>query len=337
MSLLLDARKKSQQAQNVPGDYPEFEFSLEELPNENARSNGRNLFNAKSPMRPAPHTGSRRSWLLVLGGAISLTTVGAGYLWHIDPANNALAPRDVQLPRPVIDAPLTTPAPQPQPLPEAEKTRATRTGAVNTPAPEIAAVNANGGTVHIEQQDADPLLGDAYLAYRSGNLDEAQRLYQEILGKDAQHIDALLGLAAIAQQRGRNTQAVQYYTRVLALDPRNAAANAGMVALSADDGNESRLKTLLNEQNDSAILHFALGNHYAGQSRWGEAQQSYFHSYALEPGNAGFAFNLAVSLDHLGQSELAVQYYRHALQLDEARRAGFDHAQLSQRVHELAR
>jgi len=125
---------------------------------------------------------------------------------------------------------------------------------------------------------------------------------------------------------------------VLALDPRNAAANAGMSALSADDDyNESRLKILLREQGNSEVLHFALGNLYAGQSRWGEAQHAYFNAYALESGNAEFAFNLAVSLDHLGQKKLAAQHYRRAMQLDPSHGAGFDHAQISQRAQELMR
>jgi len=175
----------------------------------------------------------------------------------------------------------------------------------------------------------------AYLAYRSGKLDEAQRLYGEMLGKNARNTDALLGLAIIAQQRGEDVTAAEYYARVLTLDPRNAAANAGMSALSADEQSENHLKTLLGEQRDSAELHFALGNHYAGQSRWGEAQQSYFSAYALESDNARFAFNLAISLDHLGQDSLAVQHYQQALQLDQA--GILDHARIEQRMHELDR
>ncbi len=181
------------------------------------------------------------------------------------------------------------------------------------------------------------MLRNAYIAYRSGKLDEAQPLYLQMLDKDPRNIDALLGLAAIAQQRDEDLPAAQYYSRVLALDPRNAAANAGMSALTTNDNSESRLKTLLREQKDSAALHFALGNLYAEQARWGEAQQAYFNAYMLEPGNAEFAFNLAVSLDHLGQNKLAAQHYQRALQLDQPHSAGFDHAQIEQRVLELTR
>lgn len=185
---------------------------------------------------------------------------------------------------------------------------------------------------------AEPLLMNAYLAYRSGKLDEARQRYLAIFEKDARNPDVLLGLGAIAQQQGANRLAAQYFGRVLLLDPRNAAANAGMAALSADeDYSESRMKNLLREQSNSTVLHFALGNLYARQSRWGEAQQAYFNAHRLEPGNAESAFNLAVSLEHLGMKSLAAHYYRHAMQLDASHDAGFDHAQISRRIDELAR
>ena len=108
-----------------------------------------------------------------------------------------------------------------------------------------------------------------------------------------------------------------------------------MSALSDSDNRESRLKTLLNEQQNSSSLHLALGNYYAEHDRWAEAQQSYFNAYKLAPDRAELAFNLAVSLDRLGQNKAAAQYYRRALQLDPENHAGFDHAKISQRIEEL--
>jgi Tfp pilus assembly protein PilF len=47
------------------------------------------------------------------------------------------------------------------------------------------------------------------------------------------------------------------------------------------------------------------------------------------------AFNLAVSLDRLGQKKSAAQYYQRALQLDPQLSAGFDHKQISQHIEDL--
>ena len=68
-------------------------------------------------------------------------------------------------------------------------------------------------------------------------------------------------------------------------------------------------------QPEASFLHFTLGNQYAQQGRWAEAQQAYFRAYAGDPENPDFAYNLAVSLDQLHQTKLALEYYRRALAL----------------------
>lgn len=192
---------------------------------------------------------------------------------------------------------------------------------------------------HGQEGDAvDQTLLAAWQAYRNGDLGTAWQRYNEVLLKDARNRDALLGMAAIAQQQSQDAIAARYYDQVLIIDPRDPIANAGMSALlgTNDEANtESRLKLLLVQHPQSAALHFALGNLYAEQSRWGDAQQAYFNAYNLEQSNAQFAFNLAVSLDHLGQNKLAAQHYQRALQMDVSDNPGFNRAQTQQRINEL--
>ncbi len=199
----------------------------------------------------------------------------------------------------------------------------------------------------IERQQATdtvtPILQDAYQAYQSGDYTTAERGYKEVLklnerNREAFNRDALLGLGAIAQQQGQDQAAQHYYRQVLLLDPRDPVALGAMTAYSAGNGvdTESQLKQMLTEQPRSAALNYALGNVYADQSRWADAQQAYFNARMLEPSNAQFTYNLAVSLDHLGQSKLAAQYYQQALQLDPASNAGFDHIQAQRRLNELS-
>ncbi len=195
---------------------------------------------------------------------------------------------------------------------------------------------------HSHVSDAvDPMLLTAWQAYHNGDFDTASQNYSEVLRKDIQNNnspnrDALLGMAAIAQQRSQDANAAQYYSQLLGLDPRDPDAHAGMSSLlGTEAGAESRLKLLLTQRPEAAALHFALGNLYAQQSRWGDAQQAYFSACALESDNAQYAFNLAVSLDHLGHGKLAAQHYRRALQLDSVGNTSFDHAQTQLRLDEL--
>ncbi|MFZ3019039.1 MAG: hypothetical protein WA056_11345 [Gallionella sp.] len=348
MSLLLEARKKAQSAEashaaaadGLRADNPPVPTTNEAR--QSAREAGQNLFYAKSPA--IEHTRPNIFLLYALGGTILLLAAGAGYWWYLDSAGSLAPQHPVAVPAQPIQLAVVTAEPQSavitadDPVAEEITPEPAHPDIMSEPAPAVEPPRQKS-PVRIEPQRAetiDPLLRDAYLAYRNGKPDEAQRLYLEMAKKDANNADALLGLAAIAQQRGDNLVAAQYYSRVLMLDPRNAVANAGMSALNTeDDGNESRLKTLLREQGNSAALHFALGNLYAGQSRWGEAQQAYFNAWTLDADNAEFAYNLAVSLDHLGQADLAARYYQRAQQLDASHSAGFDHAQVARRIEAL--
>lgn len=183
----------------------------------------------------------------------------------------------------------------------------------------------------------DALLNQAYQAYLKGDFDHAHWLYWQVINQVPRNQDALLGLAVVAQSRGEVQTALDYYAQVLLLNPQNAWANAGVVALNGDENRESQLKHWLQTRPDSASLHLALGNHYASEARWAEAQQAYFVAYRLAPQDAGIAFNLAVSLEQLGQGKLAAQHYQRALQLDVEHRAGIAVAPLNQHIEALLR
>ena len=124
------------------------------------------------------------------------------------------------------------------------------------------------------------------------------------------------------------------------LDPRDPNAAAGLIGLRGTIDPvqaESRLKNLLANQPGAAILHFALGNILAAQSRWADAQQSYFRAVAAEPENPDYEFNLAVSLDHLHKDRLALEHYQRALALAGSRSAGFNKPQAEARIRDLQR
>jgi tetratricopeptide (TPR) repeat protein len=100
---------------------------------------------------------------------------------------------------------------------------------------------------------------------------------------------------------------------------------------------ESRVKTMIAAQPGASFLQFTLGNQFAAQSRWAEAQQAYFSAYSGDTGNPDFAYNLAVSLDQMHQVKPALEYYRRALALAQSRPVTFDIAQVQKRVSQLSR
>ena len=368
MSLLLDAMKKSGDKSQSTGL---SNMSLEEpAPSASrsaptpepstttARAAGQALFAAKKK-KAEP----RFRWTLGLipTTLIICSIIGSIYGYYVWRELNPPAPQVVQ---PQIAPPPTqivahtppplvaslAPAPQPTvdvappvaaPVPE---TTPVLNYTIAKPRPKSSAKPRTPkapASMSIERQQAmdtiTPALLDAYQAYQQGDYTTASQGYREVLKRDERNRDALLGMGAIAQQQGQDQTAQHYYRQVLLLDPRDPIALGAMTAYSAGNGvdTESQLKQMLSEQPRSGSLNYALGNVYADQSRWAEAQQAYFNARMLEPSNAQFTFNLAVSLDHLGQSKLAAQYYQQALQLDPANNAGFEHAQAQQRLNEL--
>jgi tetratricopeptide (TPR) repeat protein len=184
----------------------------------------------------------------------------------------------------------------------------------------------------------DQQINAAYAQYNSGNYIQAEAAYQEVLKTMPENRDALLGMAAIAWRKGNVRGAYEYYLKVLKLYPRDAVAITGMISLQDNTDplrNESTIKLILREQPETAFLHFALGNNYAIQSRWPEAQQAFFEAYRLQSDNPDYAYNLAVSLDHIGQSRAAMEYYNKALEQADSTQVSFNTTNVLARVNDL--
>jgi Tfp pilus assembly protein PilF len=188
------------------------------------------------------------------------------------------------------------------------------------------------------EPDANAQAG--YAKLQGNQLDAARHDYEQALKADPNNVDTLLALAAIAQRQGRSADADRYQQRAIDADPRDPAAQAAVLgAASGGDqlANESRLKSALAAQPESGPLNFALGNLYARQGRWSEAQQVYFNAVAADADNPDYLFNLAISLDHLRQPKLAAQHYRLALDAAQRRPAAFDRERVRLRLAELGR
>ncbi len=243
---------------------------------------------------------------------------------------------------PAFKAPAAKPAPQAERTPEAPLLKPAPRTATRTPgaAPAAAPPGTEVSTSRPIPQ-VHPKVSTGYAAYNAGDLAGARTEYQQALNEEPANRDALLGLAALDVRTGRYEAAEAVYLRLLQADPRDSHAQAALVALRGGRGDpvaaESRIKSMLADNPGAHMLNFALGNQLAQQGRWAEAQQQYFKAFAAEPDNPDFAYNLAVSLDHLRQPALALGYYRRAVALAKTRGASFDPAAAEARAAQLAR
>ena len=261
--------------------------------------------------------------------------------------------------RPVVSTPVPEPSPPPAPstglsaaetpgdprgTATAEPPAAALAGGEAEPRPSAGSGTGSGSGTGItirKRIRADHVaasLQQAYRAFLAGDGESAAQAYRTALGHEPGNRDARLGLAAVAARAGRWEEAAGHYARLLASHPADTVARAALISIDEQDParGESRMKALLHSEPRAAHLHFNLGNLYAAQSRWPEAQQSYFNAYRFDRGNADYAYNLAVSLDHLSQSQSALWLYREALVLSRSHPAGFTAAAVRQRIRDLA-
>lgn len=178
----------------------------------------------------------------------------------------------------------------------------------------------------------------AHNAYQNGELTLARERYRQALTADPTNVDASNGLGSLALRERKPEEAMVWFRHSLSLSPHDALANARLADLGGSrdvHAVETHLRQLIARQGHETALHFALGNVYARQQRWREAQQAYFQAHTLDADDPDIAFNLAVSLDRLKQHARARDFYRLALAAAILRPAAFDPGLADQRLAAL--
>jgi tetratricopeptide (TPR) repeat protein len=183
-------------------------------------------------------------------------------------------------------------------------------------------------------------LDDAWLAYEKGQYNEAESLYKDVLNVERKNRDALLGLGAIAVVEKNNSKAREIYLTLLKLDPRDPIATAAVASLQSDESSlksdEEYMLSMQQKNPDAPHLNFALGNIYAQQNQWKAAQQYYFNAWQKDIDNADYIYNLAVSMDQLGKSQQAINFYKNSLDKAANKQVSFSREAVTKRVNELS-
>lgn len=318
------------------------------------------VFDAKQ----APPPQNRALWLLL--GGLSLLAIFAGvfWLWYMlsfpsnkppttipqNLARQSVTPIAPKIPVKEIQKPFVTskkpsdsqinevPIIESSPTPPLEtneptQKRANRVSGTNS-SNRIASVIKNDASV----KTINPDLASGYDALINKNYLVAEEKYKQVIQADPFNTDAYLGLATISATIGNLASADNYYRKALEIDPKNATAQAGLAAIRSTQNiaaSESQLKAQIASQPADAASYTTLGHIYAAQKIWADAQQAFFEAFRLNPTNADYAFNLAISLDHLRQYKLAREYYDKALTLGQTQPAEFDRAQAISRLNQL--
>lgn len=237
------------------------------------------------------------------------------------------------------------PAPEPGPAAVATEEAVAAPLATATPAEPAAlpaVIEPPASLIRISRNvapaDEGVLISEAFRAWQQGDYELARMKYLQANEQAPDNRDVLLGLAAVATRTGDMLRALQLYLRLVEMNPLDSVARAALISLQP--GNDivssiSAIKSMLADNPEQPSLHFTLGRLYAAQSNWAAAQQAFFDAYRLDSANADYAYNLAVSLDRLDQSQSALDYYTVALGLAESGPAGFNRTAAADRIRTL--
>lgn len=156
-------------------------------------------------------------------------------------------------------------------------------------------------------------------ALREGDFEVAEKLFRELLGKDAADKPARLGLSYALLKRGNLQDAYDHAARVIASDPLSARAHAllGSSILASGDFRmaveEFRTALQLKDNDPLAIAGLALVNFY--ENRLDESLMGLRRAVYLEPREPDFIFNLAIAAARAERYKEAADAYERFLQI----------------------
>jgi tetratricopeptide (TPR) repeat protein len=181
------------------------------------------------------------------------------------------------------------------------------------------------------------LLKEAFEAYQRGDNNAALEKYNRVLTDDPQNRNALLARAAINVQSDNNVKAIKDYQTLLIANPKDSFAMSSLISVASISPSKSefQLKQMMRDEPLSPHLNFVLANIYGTQNRWQEAQNHYFKALENNPDDPNYAYNLAVSLEHIAKPKVAIVYYQLALANFNNGKATFNKVVVDKRVEIL--
>jgi Tfp pilus assembly protein PilF len=226
---------------------------------------------------------------------------------------------------------------------QTESVETTQIASINQSEAAAAQAESNSSTLKIissnKIRQKDLWLREAYDAYKSGNDSLAMTRYNQVLEVDPGNRNALLARAAINVQNNNVNAAIKDYQTLLLHNPKDSLAMTSLITVAnySPLDTESQLKLMIRDEPNSPYLNFALANAYGAQNRWQEAQGYYFKALENNPGDPNYAYNMAVSLEHIAQPVAAIAYYQRALDNINNGVATFSREVVSQRIETLAK
>lgn len=155
-----------------------------------------------------------------------------------------------------------------------------------------------------------------------GRLDEAERIYQDILRTEPDHADALHLLGLLAHQRGDDRRAIELISRAITVNPANSVFHGNLAEVYRaleryDEAIQAARRALARNPKYAEALN-ALGAALHAQGNMDEAATALEQATEIKPDFSGAFANLGNVLRAQGKFDEAEKRYREALRIDPA-------------------
>jgi predicted O-linked N-acetylglucosamine transferase (SPINDLY family) len=159
------------------------------------------------------------------------------------------------------------------------------------------------------QHSNQPTFSLALRHHQAGRLDEAERLYRQVLVEEPRSAGAMHYLGVIAHQAGRSDAAIELIRRSIAIQPDYAEAHNNLGNILKDCGKRDDAMASYGQaiasKPDYATAHYNVGLILKDQGRIDDAIAAFRRAIALHPGFAEAQNQLGAALNDKGQSDEA--------------------------------
>lgn len=156
--------------------------------------------------------------------------------------------------------------------------------------------------------------------HQAGRLQEAERLYRQILARNPRHAEALQNLGLIAEHAGRDDVAADLFRQATTLKPNlpEAHNNLGNALRRLGQRNEAiaAYSRAIDLRPDYAEAHYNLGSLLAATGRLDSAIAAFHRAIAFTPNYAEAYNNLGVAQRDQGKLDESIIAHRKAIALN---------------------
>lgn len=164
----------------------------------------------------------------------------------------------------------------------------------------------------------DKMISFGFTNFNSGNIETSLYYYKQATITDPSHIEALFGTGVCYQMLGQADQAIKAYMSILAIEPESYPAKNNLIVLIAGKsvtGAIDELVLISQQYPHNAFILAQIGTLYSYNMQYKESIEYLGRAIQNDASNPLYTYNMAITLDKMGQHKDAYAYYEHTISL----------------------